>query len=195
MTADAFDLAYESLARLVAAEPTLMRFAGWPPATPGPRPAVPVPAARMLHRWRSGHSPATEALQRAVCDIALLAHWQQTYTEDEVGADFLARYGWFELVGPGGHFRSDRIRAFIAYWAEGLRYPWHLHEAEEIYYVIAGRALFEAEGEAPAMLGPGDTRFHASNQPHAMTTTDSPVLALVLWRGAGLTDRARIGRT
>jgi hypothetical protein len=32
-------------------------------------------------------------------------------------------------------------------------------------------------------LGPGDTAFHASNQPHAMTTKDKPVLAYVLWRG------------
>ena len=49
--------------------------------------------------------------------------------------------------------------------------------------MLAGEAVFEAAGRPPRRLGPGDTAFHASNQPHAMTTEDKPVLAYVLWRG------------
>ena len=49
--------------------------------------------------------------------------------------------------------------------------------------IIAGEAVFEAANQSPRRLRPGDTAFHASNQPHAMTTEDKPVLAYVLWRG------------
>ena len=66
---------------------------------------------------------------------------------------------------------------------KGLFYPWHHHPAEELYVIIAGEAVFEAAGRPPRRLGPGYTAFHASNQPHAMTTEDKPVLAYVLWRG------------
>lgn len=193
MTDDAFARAYHALTMLVAANPQLIEFAGWPYARTQAKPARRIPAAQILRDWAGGHIEATVALHNAVRGIADHAEWQQTYSEEEVGADFLNRYGWFELVGPNGHFRSDEIRAYIAYWGENLYYPWHLHEAEELYFIIAGQALFEAEGLPAQVLGPGDIRLHASNQPHAMTTTDSPVLALVLWRGAGLTGVPRMG--
>lgn len=194
MSSAAFSQAYLALTQVIAANPQLLGFAGWPQVFPAHKPSHPVPAARILRDWAEGHTEVTVDLHRAVQGIADYADWQQTYTEEEVGADFLARYGWFELVGPSGHFGSDAIRAYVAYWGENLYYPWHLHEAEELYYIISGRALFEAEGMEPQILGPGDIRIHASNQPHAMTTTDSPILALVLWRGAGLTGLPRMGR-
>ena len=41
-------------------------------------------------------------------------------------------------------------------------------------------------GTAAARLGPTENRFRASHQPHAMKTTDSAILTLVLWRGPDL---------
>ena len=41
-------------------------------------------------------------------------------------------------------------------------------------------------GTAAARFGPAEHRFHASHQPHAMTTIDSAILNLVLWRGPDL---------
>lgn len=38
----------------------------------------------------------------------------------------------------------------------------------------------------PGTLRAGDMRLHLSNQPRRMTTGDSPVLALDLWRGADM---------
>jgi hypothetical protein len=46
--------------------------------------------------------------------------------------------------------------------------------------------MFESDGESFATLGPAEHRFHASHQPHAMTTTNSAILTLVLWRGPNL---------
>ena len=183
----AFAEAYHAATMLIAATPTLSGFAGWPLATLAPRPHTHIPAADILRSYAEGNTDITLGLHTAIRNICDYADWQQTYDVSEVGQDFLNRYGWFELVGPTGHFHSDQVRAYIAYWGENLYYPWHRHEAEELYFIIAGEARFESEGDAPAWLRPGDTRFHASNQPHAMTTGASPVLTLVLWRGAGMT--------
>ena len=46
--------------------------------------------------------------------------------------------------------------------------------------------MFESDGAVATALGPAEHRFHASHQPHAMTTTDNAILTLVLWRGADL---------
>ena len=48
--------------------------------------------------------------------------------------------------------------------------------------VLGGEARFLRSGEDDQVLHAGHTSFHASNQPHAMETLDSPVLALVVWR-------------
>ncbi|MFY9210822.1 MAG: dimethylsulfonioproprionate lyase family protein [Aestuariivita sp.] len=194
MTAEAFDHFYAVATGLVAAEPELMEFAGWPAITFVEKAHTPLPVVEILAEYDLDHTGASAELHRAVQAVAGYADWQQTYTEQEVGADFLARYGYFELIGPSGHFQSDQIRAYIAYWGHGLVYDWHLHEAEELYYIVSGSALFQAQGVESKVLGPGDIRTHGSNQPHAMTTTDSPVLTLVLWRGAGLTGLPRMGR-
>ncbi len=121
----------------------------------------------------------------AIAATAELANWKVTYTEEEVGADFLARYGYYELFGPTGHFHSTQLRGYVAYWGAGLNYDWHSHQAEELYVTLAGGAQFRVEGNE-AFVGPGQTRLHQSWQSHAMITGDQPILTFVLWRGAGL---------
>jgi len=172
---------------LIATVPDLNAFA------PAPEdlqlqdcPALLVPGVDHLLADCGTAAPQTEAFVACVRRAAPFANWQRTYTEAQVGADFMARYGWFELWGPSGHFLSDTARAYVAFWGAGLTYGWHWHEAEEIYFIGSGAALFRGEGMADAILHTGDTRLHLSNQPHAMDTTDQPILALVLWRGAGL---------
>ncbi|MEO0497997.1 MAG: dimethylsulfonioproprionate lyase family protein [Pseudomonadota bacterium] len=115
-----------------------------------------------------------------------MLEWRTTYTQAEVGADYLARSAWFELIGPNGHFHSDQCIAFIAYWGRGLTYPWHKHEAEEIYTIVAGEACLHVEGEADKTAKSGDCRLHLPWQPHALTTPDAPVATFCMWRGSGL---------
>ena len=95
-------------------------------------------------------------------------------------------YAYFELIAPSGHFRSDQCSTFIGYCEPGLYYPAHHHESEELYFVLAGHGLFESVGDGPASLDPATHRSHTSYQPHAMTTTNSAILTLVLWRGPEL---------
>jgi mannose-6-phosphate isomerase-like protein (cupin superfamily) len=148
---------------------------------------VPVPAIRQMALWT-----AENEFHAAIQAILPFGNWQQTYLETDVGYGFLQDYGYIELYGPTGHFHSSSHRAYLGYWGRGLYYPWHKHEAEEMYCVISGAAYFEAEGEPPVELGPGGIRFHKSWQPHAMTCRRRPVLALILWRGSGLDGRAQM---
>ncbi len=194
MTNTEFATLYATLSAFVQSSPAVIEFAGWPQAEYRETAPLPVPVIETLAGWQGAMIPETQALCDALRTVWMLAHWQQTYSEAEVGRNFLDNYGYFELVGPFGHFHSEDIRAYIAYWGPGLYYDWHRHEAEELYVILAGEAVFEAEGQSAALLRAGDVRMHTSNQPHAMLTEGSGVLALVLWRGSGLDGAARMGR-
>ncbi|GMG82027.1 hypothetical protein LNKW23_12400 [Paralimibaculum aggregatum] len=175
----------------VAADPELADFmdgalAGELPFTaPEPRAH---PVMRLLPEALEHGTPETRGLIRAVLDAAPHLHWRNSYSPAQLGQDFLDRSGWFRLVSPEGPFRCASHQVSIGYWDRGLYYPRHWHEPEEIYLVLAGGARFAGEGYAPQRLGPGGTRAHASWQPHAAAMQETPLLALALWRGAGLLD-------
>ena len=188
-TRSLFENLLEAVRDFHARTPALAEFAAWPGDLVYEEPPVaPVDAISLIEQWR-GSDPVHLALQAA----ARHAEWRQTYSEAEVGRAFLQRYGYIELYGPQGVFRTWDSRGFVAFWAEGLVYPWHYHEAEEIYAVVSGGGLFEARGGTTARLGPGQTYYHESNQPHALTLEDEPILALALWRGGGLDGHAVMG--
>ena len=111
------------------------------------------------------------------------AQWRETYKDTDIGDDFMSRFGCYELFGWDGHFFCQATRGFIVYSPPELYYPWHHHPAEEMYCILAGEAEFATEGNQPKMLKPGDTVFHAENQPHNMETKENGVLAWVQWRG------------
>lgn len=168
--------------------PDMSGFAPWPDdlvsAELSPRH---IPAVDLVQAFDEPAQPDMQHLVSAVRDKAHLASWKRTYTEEEVGADFRNRYGYYELFGPTGHFHSTQLRGYIAYWGAGLHYDWHSHEAEEIYLTLAGEGLFKLEDQE-ARLGSGKTRMHGSWQRHALITESHPILTFVLWRGAGMGD-------
>ena len=131
--------------------------------------------------------PLIRSIKKQVND----AHWLQTYSISEVGEDFSNRHCYFELIGPKGHFYDEKIRAFICYWGEHLNYKWHSHEAEEMYYILGGKAQFRTK-TATKILKAGDTQFHKSWESHSMDTLEEPLLAFILWRGYGLDQLAKI---
>jgi mannose-6-phosphate isomerase-like protein (cupin superfamily) len=112
-------------------------------------------------------------------------HWKRTYTEEEVGHDLYNRYGYCELFGPEGHFKSTQLRGFLGYWGNGLDYDWHSHEAEEIYLNLGGNAIFRTK-EEEILLNPNETKIHYSWQSHSMITHKEAILTFVLWRGKGM---------
>ncbi|WP_136442167.1 dimethylsulfonioproprionate lyase family protein [Pacificoceanicola onchidii] len=167
--------------------PALQDFAPFPKGLRAANlPPMPCRAASLLAQNPLPGNRQTQPVTAALCAAAGQAEWRQTYSEAEVGAAFLANYGYLELYGPSGHFHTNTARGYIGYWGPGLRYDWHLHEAEELYACLSGAAEFQARGVPDKTISTGGTAEHACNQPHAMTTTDQPFLAYVVWRGAGL---------
>lgn len=150
-----------------------------------------IPAADLVRDFDLAGSDLTQNLIDAIKATTHLAHWKQTYTEEEVGANFLRNYGYYELFGPTGHFHSTQLRGYVGYWGPELSYDWHSHQAEEIYLTLAGGALFKTDGDE-AFVSPDQTRQHHSWQSHAMDTKDQPILTFVLWRGEGMGDLPRM---
>ncbi|WP_170402997.1 dimethylsulfonioproprionate lyase family protein [Ruegeria arenilitoris] len=182
----------EAARQLHQAHPDLSAFGAWPTdLTATQLQSSPIPAVDLVRNFDAGGSETTKTLSDAIKAAAHLAHWKLTYTEDEVGADFLNRYGYYELFGPTGHFHSTQLRGYVAYWGAGLHYDWHSHQAEELYLTLAGGAVFRVAGD-DSFVGPNQTRHHESWQSHAMTTTDQPILTFVLWRGEGMDDLPRM---
>ena len=183
----------DEVKQLWMATDSLKAFTDWPDdliaSNPAPNPA---PVADKIVAWHPPENNKTSPLVHAVQQAVFHVNWQFIYTKDEVGQHFLDNYAYFELIGPTGHIWSDQCCAFIGYWGPGLFYPAHNHTSEELYFVLAGHALFASDGDGPATLGPAAHRLHASHQPHVMTTTDSAILTLVLWRGPDLTGLSQL---
>ena len=136
-------------------------------------------------------SKETKPLISAIKKHANEASWLQTYSTSEVGEDFSNRHCYFELIGPKGHFYAEKMRVFICYWGEYLNYKWHSHEAEEMYYILGGKARFRTK-TMKKILKAGDTLIHKSWESHSMDTLKEPMLAFILWRGNGLNQLAKI---
>ncbi|MEM6277739.1 MAG: dimethylsulfonioproprionate lyase family protein [Pseudomonadota bacterium] len=181
--------------QLHQATPSLNGFAPWPDdlsdrqVLPEAVPATTTLGVRSLRGTRD-----TARVIKALLAAAPHLHWKQSYSEEGVGRDFLDAYGYVELFGPGGHFHSTTLRGYIGYWGPGLTYDWHDHEAEELYFTLAGSASFCAKGMPSQVLRPGQARAHASNEPHLMATMGQPFLTYALWRGAGMAGLPRMTR-
>lgn len=144
--------------------------------------AFDIPAADYLYREMALQSQNHAALRDAFIAAGPYAKWRETYKGTDIAQDFMDRFCCYCLIGQGGAFHSNHMAAWVVYMPRGLHYPYHHHPGEEMYAVIAGEAEFFREGETTEWLGEGATSQHASNQPHAMTTHDSPVMAYVVWR-------------
>jgi mannose-6-phosphate isomerase-like protein (cupin superfamily) len=184
MSAALHTLLAETRAR-VAATPALAAFVG--DTLDGDLPFAPLPPVRLPAVALAESMDPDDPLARAVIAAAPDLHWQQSYTAaDGFDADYLARYGWFNLVSPDGAFLSDAIRVSVGYWGTGLHYTEHWHAPEEIYLVLAGGARFHSQGRAPVDARPGDMIHHAPNQKHAIDMVPGPLLAKAFWKGAAL---------
>ena len=121
-------------------------------------------------------------LRDALIAIGPQMQWRETYKDTDIGADFMDRFGCYEIIGVDAPFASSKMRSFLVYQPPHLHYPWHHHPADELYVVIAGEAEFHLQDRASEVLTSGQAAFHPSNTPHALTTHDHPVMTYVLWR-------------
>lgn len=163
--------------------PQTLAFAPFPvDLTPQEVTPFTCPPAALLRAETGLFTDRYADLRDAIVAAGNTAEWRETYKDTDIGQDFMDRFGCYAIIGPGGPFMSQSLRAWIVYMPPHLHYPWHHHPAEELYLVLAGSALFMKRGHPDTVLNPGDTAFHAGNQPHAMETGAHPVLCLVVWR-------------
>ncbi|WP_137702393.1 dimethylsulfonioproprionate lyase family protein [Marimonas lutisalis] len=178
---------------LIATKRALMEFAG---PLDGLSLTLPqphdLPVTAGLDLLMPQTAPETAPLTFAVLAAAPHLEWQQSYSRAEVGAHYLDNYGWFNLVGPDGPFIAEDLRISFGVWGQGLTYPRHWHAPEEIYCVLAGGARFLADGRDPVEAGPGTLVHHPPNLPHSMEMHAAPLLAVAVWKGAGLTAKPGI---
>ena len=157
-----------------------------PPARP-PLPALRWLPQLTLHAGRFG-AAFLETLSAAAGSLA----WRQTYTEDEVGEEFLHNYAWAELSRTGSGIGAAQISCGVLVLGPNTFYPPHRHEAEEIYLPLAGTAEWLTGDGAWRHRRPGTLIHHSSEETHAMRTGEQPLLAMYLWRSADLGQSARL---
>ncbi len=165
-----------------AVQQVLERLAASQPTDP-PRPHV-LPATRY---WEEGLALAAEvapgALVSALRAAAPSFHWRQNPNYlDKLDADYLAGYGFNELVGEVAPLRAEAMRLGILLIGPERHYPKHNHPAEEIYLPLT-RALWWRSGEDWRAVPPGEVIHHAPWREHATKTQDVPLVALYAWLG------------
>jgi hypothetical protein len=168
-------------------------LADWPPVYSRREiAAARLPVLRWLPQLAGGAASLGAELVAAVCRAAPLLDWRRTYSTADLDAAFLENYGWSEIVGSVGPIPSERIACGFLILGPSTFYPRHHHAAEELYVPLSGTAVWQQGDMTWREHAPGTPIHHRSEEPHAMRTGGSPLLALYVWRGANLRQKATL---
>jgi quercetin dioxygenase-like cupin family protein len=145
-----------------------------------------IPASALL----SDALPRT-AIGTAIAQAAHLFHWRQNpnYTAANMGAAFMAGYGYVEFAGPKeALFHASEIRVGILLLGPRLHYPPHAHPAEETYHPLTEGALWRRGQEDWRTVPAGHAIHHPPMVVHETKAAESTLLALYCWRGNTVTE-------
>ncbi|MEZ5830012.1 MAG: dimethylsulfonioproprionate lyase family protein [Dongiaceae bacterium] len=120
-----------------------------------------------------------------------LFRWRQNpnYTVANMGAAFMAGYGYVEFAGPKeALFYASGIRVGLLLLGPGLHYPLHAHPAEEVYHPLTADGLWRRGDEAWRTVPAGHAIHHPPMMPHESKATDRTLIALYCWRGDTRTE-------
>ena len=131
-------------------------------------------------------------MQKLIATQEML-YWGQTYRREELGAAFLARYGWSKFLGPGSPLPDCALACGVLLLGPQTEYPPHSHAAEELYLPLSGKAEFYREDDGWSSVSPLAPVHNPPRIRHAIKTGDEPLLVLYLWNGDGLGARSTIG--
>jgi hypothetical protein len=155
--------------------------------------ATPLPSAPRAIAATALHNDALPrtALGAAIAQAAHLFHWRQNpnYTAANMGAAFMAGYGYVEFAGPKeALFHAPDIRVGVLLLGPHLHYPPHAHPAEEIYHPLTDGGLWRRGQEDWRTVPAGHAIHHPPMMVHETKATDSTLLALYCWRGNTVTE-------
>lgn len=183
LVADPKTIVFNRLQALHQKHPEAAAFCAFPDdAKPQTLTPFHVPAAELFERQTDWGEVIDDALVGALIALSPDMMWRETYKGTDISADFMERFGCYEIIGRDAPFASEKMRGFLVYQPPHLHYPWHHHPAEELYVVLAGQAEFHVQGMPSETLKAGQASFHPSGSSHALTTHDHPVIAYVVWR-------------
>lgn len=151
-------------------------------------PSTRLPAADYLEPAATTATPETRGLLELINEQRDHVLWEQSYkaADGAVGDDMLSRYGFVEVIGARGPYVSTSVRAGIGVFGPQVNYPTHHHQAEEVYFVLAGAGVFDV-GDAPSRhCRAGDAVHVVSNTPHALHTEREALIVLYLWQNGPL---------
>lgn len=119
-------------------------------------------------------------------------HFNQTYTEDDIGADFLKQYGWIKFIGPDGYWDSNDLSGGLVLFGDDVSYPEHWMAAEGLYYIISGTSDWYREDIGWTTRTAGEWVTHGSNVKHGLKTTGEPLLLMYILRGENLSQKSTL---
>ncbi len=142
-------------------------------------PSTVPPIDRHLHHALKA-SPST--LAGELVKVQQLLKWY-TCAFDPIPYDIGIQMAFCQIIGPGGLIHSDDMRAGLFLQQPNLYYPFHSHEAEELYLIVSGTAEWRTPDMPFAPRRVGQFAHHPSWVPHAMQTASEPLLAMWSWIG------------
>jgi hypothetical protein len=151
-----------------------------------------LPVLQWVSRVHEIAPPFSARFVDALIAAAPALAWRRSYTLADVSAAFLDSYGWTELMGLMGPTPSEHLACGLLLLGPNSIYPPHRHEAEEIYVPLAGTAAWKRGTKPWHEQPPGTLIHHARHEPHAMRTTNEPLLALYLWRSENLAQKSQL---
>lgn len=160
--------------------------AGLAAAAPLPRAPRAIAASALLE----DALPRT-AFGAMIAQASDLFCWRQNpnYTAANMGAAFMAGYGYVEFAGPKeALFHAPDIRVGLLLLGPRLHYPAHAHPAEEIYHPLTDGGLWRRGREEWRTVKAGRAIHHPSMIEHETKAADSTLLALYCWRGNTTTE-------
>lgn len=149
---------------------------------PNPLEATTVPGCRFLEEACANAPAGMAAAASAIGLTAAHLDWREAPGES-VPAHFRGKHAYVELAGPDGHFPATDFRCGIYLQAPDINYPSHAHAAEELYLIVSGTPLWKLDDDPWEAQCAGTLIRHHSDQPHAMETGETALLALWGWQG------------
>lgn len=153
-------------------------------------PSAHLPVKELLTRMVAYTSPDSEMMLKLFEQHRDDLRWEQSYTKEDgvVGEDMLCAYGFTEIVGKHGPFLSERVRSGIGVWGPNITYPIHRHQAEEVYVVLAGSAVFTVGDNPDRECSHDEVVYVKSMTPHGFRTQDDPLVIYYIWRNGDLRE-------
>jgi hypothetical protein len=122
-------------------------------------------------------------LAAALAAIEDRLNWCQSvgYSDDVLGAGFLANYGWCELIGSEGYFPGSDFQLGLLLLGPDRHYLDHYHPAPELYWTLTGPSEWKRGAGGYQTRLAGETIWHKPFVVHATRTLHAPLLAIWCW--------------